>query len=204
MQKKRWRHHWRGTLIDHLVSLFCFSSSVAPATEKTLYILWWQMHLNHLERHWQMKGSTTEAGIGAWLRSAGALFARSSWRRMTRHAEESMQAKNWSLKMSCANDGRGTLSDTLLCVLPVCWVSVNEMAIVAGEMRSNLLEQENGATFSGVIWLSVRLNQADKAELISGPAGPCPLIIYWYAQRVILCTRTQYYTELIGNGSWEV
>lgn len=65
-----------------------------------------------------------------------------------------MRAKKLSLKMSCTNDGRGTMTNTFWCVLPVCWVSVDEMAIVTDELRSNLLEQKNGATFSGVIWLS--------------------------------------------------
>lgn len=97
--------------------------------------------------------------------------------------------------MSCMMDEGGTLTDTFF-VLPVCWVSVNETAIVASERRSNSLKQKNGATVSRIICLSVRLNHADKAELSSGPAGHCSLIIYWYVHRVMSWRRAQYYTVL--------
>lgn len=127
---------------------------------------------------------------------------------MQRHAEKSMQAKNCSLKMSCMMDEGGTLTDTFF-VLPVCQVSVNETAIVASERRSNSLKQKNGATVSRIICLSVRLNHADKAELSSGPAGHCSLIIYWYVHRVMSWRRALLYSaqgclKIISNGSREV
>lgn len=58
--------------------------------------------------------------------------------------------------------------------------SLSETAIAASERRSNLLKQNNGATVSGIIFLSVKLNHADKAELDSGLAQHCSLIAYWY------------------------
>ena len=69
-------------------------------------------------------------------------------------------------------------------------------AIVASERRSNSLKQKNGATVSGIICLSVRLNSADKAELDSGLGGHCSLIICWYVHRVISCRTAQYHTWL--------
>lgn len=85
-----------------------------------------------------------------------------------------------------------------MCVyfLPVCRVSVSETAIVASMRRSYLLKRKNGATVSGIICFSVRLNHTDKAALSSGPAGHCSLIIYWHVHRVISWGTAQYYTVL--------
>lgn len=76
--------------------------------------------------------------------------------------------------------------------------------LLPGEMRSNLAEQKEWSNvFQGNLAFSEGPNQADKAQRISGPAGPCWLIIYWYVQRRGwgggASIREERYTELIAE-----
>lgn len=99
---------------------------------------------------------TTKAKIGAWLKSVGALFARSSWRhRAAPHAatcrKRTCRRKIVPLKQAVWKMGENIEWHIFLFSL----YAVNETAIVASEKRSNLLKQKNGATISGIICLSV-------------------------------------------------
>lgn len=93
---------------------------------------------------------TTQAEIGAWLRSAGALFARNSWRhRAMPHAvpcRKEHAGKNCSPKMSRMMDGRGTLSDTFFCFASMlslcqwdsyCWEREEKQFIQAEELSNS-------------------------------------------------------------------
>lgn len=161
--------------------------SVAPTSETTLNNCDWCMGAP--QHHWWMKNCLQRDWDRLW--PAGDLFAKSSGttgpRYMQRHAEQSMQAKNDPPRRSSTKDGRGTLSDTCFFL----YFSFYVTAIVASERSSNTLKQKNGATVSGIICPSVRLNHTDKAELESGPGGHCSLIICWYVHRVISCRTAQ-------------
>lgn len=142
---------------------------------------------------------TTKAKIGAWLKSVGALFARSSWRhRAAPHAatcrKRTCRRKIVPLKQAVWKMGENIEWHIFLFSL----YAVNETAIVASEKRSNLLKQKNGATISGIICLSVYdwIMQINRS---SGPARHCSMIIYWYVHRAISCRRAQYDDSMMAQ-----